>query len=108
MRNAARLCWPAAAGKKQPARFGFTATAPAGVYTAGTAQHFVNLMGCMPTKKCVILGSGDIGMIMARRLTLEGAQVEGVYEIKDAPAGLARNVAQCLNDYNIPCTSPPP
>lgn len=56
----------------------------------------------MPTKKCVILGSGDIGMIMARRLTLEGAQVEGVYEIKDAPAGLARNVAQCLNDYNIP------
>ena len=75
---------------------------PAGVYTAGTAQHFVNLMGCMPTKKCVILGSGDIGMIMARRLTLEGAQVEGVYEIKDAPAGLARNVAQCLNDYNIP------
>lgn len=75
---------------------------PAGVYTAGTAQHFVNLMGCMPTKKCVILGSGDIGMIMARRLTLEGAEVEGVYEIKDAPAGLARNVAQCLNDYNIP------
>ena len=75
---------------------------PAGVYTAGTAQRFVNLMGCMPTKKCVILGSGDIGMIMARRLTLEGAQVEGVYEIKDAPAGLARNVAQCLNDYNIP------
>lgn len=75
---------------------------PAGVYTAGTAQHFVNLMGCMPTKKCVILGSGDIGMIMARRLTLEGAEVEGVYEIKNAPAGLARNVAQCLNDYNIP------
>lgn len=75
---------------------------PAGVYTAGTAQHFVNLMGCMPTKKCVILGSGDIGMIMARRLTLEGAEVEGVYEIKDAPAGLARNVAQCLNDYHIP------
>lgn len=75
---------------------------PAGVYTAGTAQYFINLMGCMPTKKCVILGSGDIGMIMARRLTLEGAEVEGVYEIKDAPAGLARNVAQCLDDYHIP------
>lgn len=75
---------------------------PAGIFTAGTAQHFVNLMGQMVTKRCVILGSGDIGMIMARRLTLEGAEVEGVYEIKDSPAGLARNVAQCLNDYNIP------
>ncbi|MDR0314362.1 MAG: NAD(P)/FAD-dependent oxidoreductase [Oscillospiraceae bacterium] len=75
---------------------------PAGIYTAGTAQYFVNIMGYMPTKKCVIIGSGDIGMIMARRLTLEGAQVEGVYEIKDAPAGLDRNVAQCLDDYNIP------
>lgn len=75
---------------------------PAGVYTAGTAQYFVNIMGYMPTKRCVILGSGDIGMIMARRLTLEGAEVEGVYEIKDTPAGLARNVAQCLNDYDIP------
>jgi thioredoxin reductase len=77
-------------------------TRPAGIYSAGTAQYFVNIMGYMPTKKCVILGSGDIGMIMARRLTLEGAQVEGVYEIKDAPCGLARNVAQCLNDYDIP------
>lgn len=77
-------------------------TRPAGVYTAGTAQYFVNIMGYMPTKKCVILGSGDIGMIMARRLTLEGAEVEGCYEIKDTPAGLARNVAQCLDDFNIP------
>lgn len=75
---------------------------PAGVFTAGTAQYFVNVMGYMPTKRCVILGSGDIGMIMARRLTLEGASVEGVYEIKDAPAGLARNIAQCLDDYGIP------
>lgn len=75
---------------------------PSGVYSAGTAQYFVNIMGYMPTKRCVILGSGDIGMIMARRLTLEGAEVEGVYEIKDTPAGLARNVAQCLDDYNIP------
>lgn len=75
---------------------------PAGVYSAGTAQYFVNIMGYMPTKKCVILGSGDIGLIMARRLTLEGAEVEGVYELKDAPAGLARNISQCLDDYDIP------
>lgn len=75
---------------------------PAGIFNAGTAQYFVNILGYMPTKRCVILGSGDIGMIMARRLTLEGAEVEGVYEIKDTPAGLARNVAQCLDDYNIP------
>lgn len=75
---------------------------PAGIYTAGTAQYFVNILGQMPTKRCVILGSGDIGMIMARRLTLEGASVEGVYEIKDTPAGLARNVHQCLRDFDIP------
>ncbi|HZK38972.1 MAG TPA: FAD-dependent oxidoreductase [Clostridia bacterium] len=75
---------------------------PAGIFSAGTAQYMVNIMGLMPTKRCVILGSGDIGMIMARRLTLEGASVEGVYEIKDTPAGLARNVSQCLEDFNIP------
>lgn len=73
MRNAARLCWPAAAREKTARQVWIHGDRPAGVYTAGTAQHFVNLMGCMPTKKCVILGSGDIGMIMARRLTLEGA-----------------------------------
>jgi NADPH-dependent 2,4-dienoyl-CoA reductase/sulfur reductase-like enzyme len=77
-------------------------TRPAGVFTAGTAQHFTNRLGVMPTKKCVILGSGDIGLIMARRLTLEGAEVLGVYEINPAPSGLTRNVYQCLNDYNIP------
>jgi len=75
---------------------------PAGIFSAGTAQYMVNIMGEMPTKRCIILGSGDIGMIMARRFTLEGASVEGVYEIKDAPAGLARNVSQCLDDFNIP------
>lgn len=77
-------------------------TRPAGVYTAGTAQHFINLMGEMPTKRCVILGSGDIGLIMARRLTLEGAEVVGVYEVKPTPSGLTRNIHQCLHDYNIP------
>lgn len=77
-------------------------TRPAGVYTAGTAQHFTNRLGVMPTKRCVILGSGDIGLIMARRLTLEGAEVLGVYEINPAPSGLTRNVHQCLNDFDIP------
>lgn len=77
-------------------------TRPAGVFTAGTAQHFVNLLGEMPAKKCVILGSGDIGLIMARRLTLEGAKVEGVYEVKPEPSGLTRNLIQCLEDYGIP------
>lgn len=77
-------------------------TRPSGVFTAGTAQHFTNLLGVMPAKKCVILGSGDIGLIMARRLTLEGAEVLGVYEAKSTPSGLTRNIHQCLNDYNIP------
>ncbi|MDD6012045.1 MAG: FAD-dependent oxidoreductase [Oscillospiraceae bacterium] len=77
-------------------------TRPSGVFTAGTAQHFTNLLGELPTRKCVILGSGDIGLIMARRLTLEGAQVLGVYEAKPTPSGLTRNIHQCLHDYNIP------
>ena len=77
-------------------------TRPAGVFTAGCAQHFTNLLGQLPTRKCVILGSGDIGLIMARRFTLEGAQVLGVYEAKPTPSGLTRNIHQCLHDYNIP------
>ncbi len=77
-------------------------TRPSGVFTAGTAQHFTNLLGELPTRKCVILGSGDIGLIMARRLTLEGAQVLGVYEAKPTPSGLTRNIHQCLHDYDIP------
>lgn len=77
-------------------------TRPSGVFTAGTAQHFVNLLGQLPGKKCVILGSGDIGLIMARRMTLEGAQVLGVYEAKPTPSGLTRNIHQCLHDFDIP------
>ncbi|MEG1491330.1 MAG: NAD(P)/FAD-dependent oxidoreductase [Oscillospiraceae bacterium] len=77
-------------------------TRPAGVFTAGTAQYYINILGEMPAKKCVILGSGDIGLIMARRLTLEGAEVVGVYEVKSTPSGLTRNIAQCLDDFNIP------
>jgi len=75
---------------------------PSGVFTAGVAQHFINKLGILPGKKVVILGSGDVGMIMARRLTLEGATVEGVYEIMPEPGGLTRNVVQCLEDYMIP------
>ena len=75
---------------------------PAGVYTAGTAQRYVNIKGCMPGKNVVILGSGDIGLIMARRMTLEGANVKAVCELLPYSGGLARNIAQCLNDFNIP------
>lgn len=75
---------------------------PQGVMTAGAAQHYVNLLGGLPFERCVILGSGDIGLIMARRLTLEGAKVLGVYEIKSTPSGLSRNIHQCLVDYDIP------
>ncbi len=74
----------------------------AGVYTAGAAQNLVNMLGVMPGKKVVILGSGDIGLIMARRLTLEGATVVGVYEAKPTPSGLTRNIHQCLHDFDIP------
>ncbi len=77
-------------------------TRPAGIITAGLAQYFINIQGYMPARRCVILGSGDIGLIMARRLTLEGAEVEGVYEIKSEPSGLTRNIVQCLQDYTIP------
>lgn len=75
---------------------------PAGVYTAGTAQNLVNCKNLMIGKRVVILGSGDIGLIMARRLTLEGAQVLAVVEAREAPGGLERNVTQCLNDFKIP------
>jgi len=77
-------------------------TRPAGVYTAGTAQRLINMEGYSPGKKVVILGSGDIGLIMARRLTLEGAEVKMVCELMPYPGGLKRNIVQCLEDFNIP------
>lgn len=77
-------------------------TRPAGVYTAGTAQRWVNVEGYMPGNNFVILGSGDIGMIMARRLTLEGAKVEQVLEVMPYLTGLTRNYVQCLMDFDIP------
>ncbi len=75
---------------------------PAGIYTAGAAQNFVNMQNIMIGKRIVILGSGDIGLIMARRMTLEGAKVEEVLEIMPYSSGLPRNIQQCLNDYDIP------
>ncbi|MDD2430206.1 MAG: FAD-dependent oxidoreductase [Firmicutes bacterium] len=77
-------------------------TRPSGVYSAGTVQSMINIEGLMPGKKVVIVGSGDIGLIMARRLTLEGAKVLAVVEIMDYPGGLNRNIAQCLEDFDIP------
>ncbi len=75
---------------------------PSGVFTAGTAQAYMNLYNRMPGKNVIILGSGDIGLIMARRLTLEGAKVSAVFELMPTPNGLPRNIVQCLYDYDIP------
>ena len=75
---------------------------PQGIYTAGTAQRLINIDGFMPGKECVILGSGDIGLIMARRMTLEGAHVAAVFELMPYSNGLNRNIVQCLDDFGIP------
>ena len=75
---------------------------PSGIFTAGAAQRYINMEGYMPGKNVLILGSGDIGLIMARRMTLEGASVKGVIEVMPYSNGLNRNIVQCLNDYNIP------
>jgi NADPH-dependent 2,4-dienoyl-CoA reductase/sulfur reductase-like enzyme len=77
-------------------------TRPAGVLTAGAVQRYINIDGYLPGKKAVILGSGDIGLLMARRMTLEKIAVEGIYEMMPSPGGLTRNVEQCLKDYNVP------
>jgi NADPH-dependent 2,4-dienoyl-CoA reductase/sulfur reductase-like enzyme len=81
---------------------GIAGTRPAGIYSAGTAQKYVNIMGYLPGKNVVILGSGDIGLIMARRMTLEGAKVHAVCELMPYSSGLKRNIVQCLDDFGIP------
>ncbi|MDD4850765.1 MAG: FAD-dependent oxidoreductase [Gemmiger sp.] len=81
---------------------GTPGTRPAGVFTAGAAQRYVNIEGQMPGKRVVILGSGDIGLIMARRMTLEGAKVLACVELMPYSGGLTRNIVQCLQDYDIP------
>lgn len=75
---------------------------PSGVFSAGSAQNFMNLQGCLPGRRAVILGSGDIGLIMARRLASQGADVVSVHELMPHPSGLRRNVVQCLDDFGIP------
>ena len=75
---------------------------PAGIYSAGTAQRYVNIEGRMPGKEIIVLGSGDIGLIMARRMTLQGAKVKMVAEIMPYSGGLKRNIVQCLDDFGIP------
>ena len=75
---------------------------PAGIFTAGTAQRYINIEGYIPGREVIVLGSGDIGMIMARRMTLEGAKVKAVLEIMPFSTGLIRNKVQCLDDFNIP------
>lgn len=77
---------------------------PSGIYTAGSAQALINLQGCIPGRRAVVLGSGDIGLIMARRMTLEGMEVVGVHEIMPQPSGLRRSIVQCLDDFGIPLT----
>ena len=79
---------------------------PSGIYSAGTAQYYVNMEGRMPGRKVVILGSGDIGLIMARRMTYEGAKVLCVAELQPYSGGLKRNIVQCLDDFGIPSSQP--
>ena len=81
---------------------GIAGSRPAGVFTAGTAQRYVNMEGYLVGKKVIILGSGDIGLIMARRMTLEGAEVLACVEVMPYSGGLTRNIVQCLDDYEIP------
>ncbi len=77
-------------------------TRPSGIFSAGLAQKMINIEGWLPGKEVVIIGSGDIGLIMARRFTLEGAKVKAIVEIQDKSRGLARNIAQCVEDFDIP------
>ncbi len=88
--------------EKTSANILLTGTRPVGIYTAGTAQKLVNMQGKMVGKNVVILGSGDIGLIMARRLTLQGAKVHAIFEINSHSSGLRRNIMQCVEDFNIP------
>ncbi|MDR1966015.1 MAG: FAD-dependent oxidoreductase [Synergistaceae bacterium] len=89
--------------RERPAgALGIAGSRPSGVYTAGAAQRFVNMEGLMPGRKVAIMGTGDIGLIMARRMVLEGADVVGVFEIMPWVSGLRRNIAQCLDDFHIP------
>lgn len=88
--------------ERTAAQAGLHGYRPQGVITAGACQRYINVDGYLPGTRAVVVGSGDVGLIMARRMTLEGISVEGVYEIAPHPGGLARNIVQCLEDYDIP------
>lgn len=96
------VVWAAGARERPFGALRVPGTRPAGIFTAGLAQRLVNIRGLLPGRRAVILGSGDIGLIMARRLHLEGVEVAAVLEIKPFPGGLMRNVVQCLDDFGIP------
>ena len=100
--KAGAVCLAMGCRERTRGAIGIPGTRPAGVFTAGSAQRLINMQGQMIGKKAVILGSGDIGMIMARRMTLEGAKVEAVVEILPYVSGLTRNKVQCLDDFGIP------
>ncbi len=103
MRISARsLVWASGARERPYGALMAPGPRPAGIYTAGLAQRFVNVHGYLPGKRALVLGSGDIGLIMARRLHLEGMEVAAVVELQPVPGGLMRNVVQCLEDYDIP------
>lgn len=100
--QAKAVVWACGAWERPLGHLLIPGTRPAGIFTAGLAQRLVNIHGLLPGRRVLILGSGDIGLIMARRFHLEGAEVVGVAEIKPFPGGLLRNVRQCLEDYGIP------
>jgi len=107
-KNGAKTIYPSAvilamgAREKTAGNIKLLGTRPVGVFTAGQVQKLVNHFGLLPGKRAIIIGSGDIGLIMARRLSLEGAKVLGVYEIMSTSSGLARNISSCLNDFGVP------
>jgi len=96
------IIYATGARERHPFEIGITGHRPAGVYTAGEAQTMMDIDGIMPGKEIVIVGSGDVGLIMARRFALEGAHVKAVIEIMPYPGGLMRNIVQCLQDFGIP------
>lgn len=100
--SASKIIFATGCRERTSKQIQITGTNPAGVMSAGQAQYYMNILGKMPGRKFIILGSGDIGLIMARRITLEGGKVLGVYEAKSTPSGLSRNISQCLNDFDIP------
>ena len=100
--EAAALVWAAGARERPLGALRVPGTRPAGIFVAGLAQRLVNIHGLLPGRRALVLGSGDIGLIMARRLHLEGMDVVGVAEIRPHPGGLLRNVVQCLDDFGIP------